>query len=111
MVVSAGTTGRRDDGGVFRWGSNHAGQLGVGYALSVHVQPVRIDPVYFDITMIACALHCTADVSKTGKMWMFSNTNRMSGLAWSVSHALQARGVVAHISDDDSSGDSNRERQ
>jgi len=33
IVVSAGTTGRRDDGGVFRWGSNHAGQLGVGYPI------------------------------------------------------------------------------
>jgi len=55
---------------------------------------VRIDAVYFDnenITMIACALHCTAAVSETGKMWMFCNTNRMSGLAWSVSPLFLAR--------------------
>jgi len=109
MVVSAGTTGRRDDGGVFGWGSNLAGQLGVGYASVLHVQPVRIDPVYFDnenITMIACAQHCTAAVSETGKMWLFGNTNRMSSLHWSVKHGLHARGIVDHIDSDDSSGDS-----
>ena len=118
IVVSAGTTGvtgvRIDDAGVFGWGSNLAGQLGVGYGSLLHVQPVRIDPAHFDhenITMIACAESCTAVMSETGKMWIFGNTNSMSERAWSVAHALHARGISRiddgiTVDSDEESGDS-----
>jgi len=100
MVVSAGTfcvNGvRTDDAGVFGWGSNLAGQLGVGGDIIQYSRPVRIDPAHFNnesIIMIACSVSCTAVLSVTGKMWIFGDTNRMSNKYWSIQHALHARGI------------------
>jgi len=110
MAISAGTSGltrvRRDDAGVYGWGRNESGELGVGYEvapsymeqheLQVHLRPVRISPTAFDddtITMITCAAYCTAAISDTGKMWLWGNTSGMSFETWTVRHALHSRGI------------------
>jgi len=110
MSISAGTSGltavRCDDAGVYGWGSNVAGELGVGYEeapsymgqheLNMHLRPIRITPTAFDnktITMIACAAHVTAVISDTGKMWLFGNTFRMAHQLWPRQHAMHSRGI------------------
>jgi len=110
MSISAGTSGltgvRCDDAGVYGWGSNSAGELGVGYEEEhsymgqhvhfMHLRPIRITPAAFDndtITMIACAAYITTVISATGKMWLFGNTSRMAFQSWPRQHALHSRGI------------------
>ena len=110
MAISAGSSGvtgvPRDDAGVYGWGRNLAGELGVGYEegpsymaqheYQLRLQPVRISPAAFDdetIIMVACGPHCTAAISDTGKMWLFGYTARMANYTWSRQHALHSRGI------------------
>ena len=110
MSISAGTSVLAgvlcDDAGVYGWGSNVGGELGVGYEEApsykgqhvhkVHLRPIRIAPAAFDnetITMIACAAHITTVISDSGKMWLFGNTSRMACKLWARQHALHSRGI------------------
>ena len=76
VELSVGTRhacARKRNGSLWCWGGNQSGQLGIGQDSALHTDPVHVDGLGFDVTMVHTGRNHTCAVKSNGTAWCWGN--------------------------------------